>query len=405
MEREALAVAGVNEFGMKLREVKSIIFFENIKTGFWLLSLFVVCFFSLNSRATILSDLHLGLLRPALQDSIYDESSMDPFRVLGNPAWATQESTVAFSTSLMGAGMKTYAAAEETSQLISFVYQERRGRWSFGAFSVLPTSTQPVLDTGSELERSSPWMNMTRQISYAANVSRHWDRLSLGLLLPVYFNASAEARTNLAAADVNTRAKVFLKPALNYGIGARYKLNSKSDLSFSYKEQASAKTEAVFEGNIPLLSLELLFEGESSYAFDPRRLSFAFSRKTSFGFIGARLRFSQWSKFSTPYIVLTNSSLTLVDKSPDGSPKNAWDGLISGLWNISSASKLAVSIGYQESPFSQISSYYDSDQLKLALAYSHRFAGEWSLAGHIRYHLLNRGVSYTLAGLGFGYRI
>ncbi|NCN40367.1 hypothetical protein GW916_03870 [bacterium] len=380
---------------------------EKLTSRIWVKGL-VLSVFLLNSNqsfATILSDLHLGTLRPALQDSIFDEDSDDPFRVIGNPAWATNSSVVALGVTGVGADMNGKAANEDNNYLISFMYQERKGRWGFGAFTVFPSGSQPILDTGSELERASPWMNMTRQISYAANLSRHWERWSLGVLLPVYFNATADVRANLATADVNTRAKLYLKPAVSYGVGGLYRLDKSSTLSITYKEKASAQTTAIFESNIPILSLDLVFEGESSYAFDPRRIAVSYSRDTGFGLWGARLRYSQWSKFSTPYIELTNSSLNIVDASPDGSAKDAWDATVAVLWKSSPDTKWAFSIGYQESPFSQISTYYDSDQVKAAVAYSRKFAGDWSLSSHVRFHLLNRGVYYLMGGLGVAYSI
>ncbi len=375
------------------------------KNGWEIFLLLLVTFLSKNLSATILSDMHLGLMRPALQDSIFDDESEDPYRILGNPAWAPRKSTVAVSSSLVGAQMNSLVPKEDNSYLLSFMYQERKGQWGFGAFSVLPTSTQPILDTGSELQKSSPWMNMTRQISYAANVSRHGEKWSVGLLLPVYFNATAEAQTNLATANVDARARLYLKPKLSYGVGALYRLDDGDSVSLSYKEQATAKATAIFESNIPILSLDLLFEGDSSYAFDPRRLMLSYSQKTSFGYWGARIRYSQWSKFSTPYIEVTESSLTLVDASPSGKAKDAFDGTMAILWKVSPSQKWAFSAGYQESPFSQISSYYDSDQLKLAVAYSYLFPGDWSLSSHFRWHLLNRGASYLMAGFGLSYTL
>lgn len=357
------------------------------------------------SAATLLSDSYLGLLRPVLRDAVPQFVEEDPFQVVGNPAWGVSKSRAALSTSLVGAQMGEQAESEESSAIVAFTFQERKGSWSFGAFSVLPTGAQPVVDTGDETLRTSPWMAMSRQIVYAANLAWHSEKWSFGALVPVYFNALAEARAQLETENVNTRALINLKPTLSYAFGALYSWDERQTFSIMYKEKAQARAEALLQGNIPVLSLDLVFQGESFYSFDPRRVSVGYSSRTSWGAWGAHLRFSQWSQFQTPYVELTTSTLEIRDSSPSGAPSDAWEFTLGSLWQKSKESQWAASVAYQQSPFSRISSYYDSDQLVIGTGYSYMIFDEWQAALSARGHILNRGVFYTWFGLGLRYNL
>jgi hypothetical protein len=364
---------------------------------------------SLDGRATLLSDSFIGLERSALQDALPGFVGDDPFQSVANPAWVPEVSRVALLHTSGLASMNNRAARESTTHVLALALQERKARWSYGFFAILPTGAQAILDTGDPLKRSSPWMNMNRQLLYAANMSRSFDSEAwrVGLLVPVSFDANAVARTRLEAADVRSRASVSLEPRLSWAVGANWSPPTLYGHTFSllYKEVSKAEVQAEIEGNIPLFALDLAFRGESAYGYDPRRVSLNAIKRAALWSFGLRARFSQWSQYSLPFVRVTQSSLEIEDTTPTGRARNTWDLAAGGERWLAPGQALAFSLGWRQSPFKNIDSFHDADHYIVGAGWTAEFSEIWSVSTSLRLHVLDQGVLYTWAGLGLGYRL
>lgn len=359
------------------------------------------------SFATLLSDAFVGKSRGALQDGVPTWDSSDPYEVMGNPSWRSRRSEIAMTHTLMGTSLGNRAQEEELTQVFVFSINQKYSEFSVGAFGFVPTGTQPILDTGSRKDTSSPWSNMTRQMLYAAHVSYQpiQSRWSFGGIIPVSFDTEARASTELQSELIHSRASVYLRPRLSYGIGATFKEVEGFGASLFYKEQSKSKAEAIIEGNIPALDLELYFAGQSFYSFDPRRVSLNFFHQSSGSLLGLRLRYSQWSKYEAPYIIVTDSSLTLRDQEIVVKAENSWDLALAWDQALNQYSSLSTSIGFRQSPFKKIKTLYDADHYIVGLGYRAELFKKWSAALSLRAHILSGGGVYTWTGLGVGYRL
>ncbi|MEO5667394.1 MAG: hypothetical protein ABIR96_04980 [Bdellovibrionota bacterium] len=362
-----------------------------------------------SAHATLLSDSFLGFERSALQDALPGTAGDDPFQSIANPAWVPETSRVALLHTTGVAALNSKASKEKAIQLLALVIQERKARLSYGFFAILPSGSQAIVDTGDSLGRSSPWMNMNRQLLYAANVSRSFSDESyrIGVLVPVTFDAQATARTKLATADVDSRASVSLTPHLSWALGAQAHPVSMPKWAFSllYKEISQAHVNADIEGNIPLLALDLTFRGESAYSYDPRRLSLNAVYSALPWNLGVRVRYSQWSNYELPFVKVTDSSLLIEDTMPTGKAMNSWDVALGAEKALDRAEVLAFSLGWRQSPFKKIESFHDTDHAILGMGWSREFSELWSLSATLRFHILSGGVLYSWGGLGLGYRL
>jgi|GEM_PF-2509868 len=362
-----------------------------------------------SAQASLLSDSFIGLSRGALQDATPTWDNSDPYQVMGNPAWFAKRSEVSALYSVAASSLGSDAQKEDPSQLLVFSLVKLYGDFAIGAIAFLPTSAQPILDTGNAEESSSPWMNMTRQLLYAGHFAYRpqgapW---SLGVMLPLYFDATVTASSQLETSDVNSRASVVLTPRLSYGIGFSYEEDPSEGwgAGLYYKERSRSRAQASIEGNIPVLSLDLLFEGESFYSFDPRRLSANVYHRSLGNVWGLRARFSNWVEYRTPFIRVTDSSLVLSDRDPIGKSKNTWDIALSWDHALNEISSLSSSLGYRPTPFEEVPSFYDADHYIVGLGYRVTFASDWNLATSLRVHILDTGHVYTWGSLGVGYRL
>jgi len=361
------------------------------------------------TRATILSDSFLGLEQGALQGALPGRIGNDPFQSFSNPAWAPEFSGVGLVHTSVLSHLNGRAAFEKPSQLMALALQERKNTLGYGFFAMIPSGAQPILDTGDPLERSSPWVNMNRQLVYAANFSKSFadESLRVGLLVPVTFDAEAMATTHLETADLQSRASVSLKPHLSWALGTHFTPASLKNWGFSlfYKEPSRAQVKAEIEGNVPLLSLDLNFQGESAYAYDPRRASLNVIHQEGPWSLGFRARYSQWSKYALPFVVVTNASLNIEDTTPEGKAENTWDFALGAERGIGESQLLALSLGWKQSPFKKIDMFHDADHYILGMGWMMEFSKIWSLSTTVRFHVLDQGVLYTWAGLGLGYRL
>lgn len=364
---------------------------------------------AVSAQATILSDSFLGLEQGALQGALPGRIGNDPFQSISNPAWAPEFSGVGVLHTSVLSHLNGRAAPESTSQLMALALQERKDSLSYGFFAMIPTGAQPILDTGDPLERSSPWMNMNRQLVYAGNFSKSFlsQSLRIGVLIPVTFDADAMAKTRLETADVQSRASVSLKPRLSWALGAHYRPASMENWGFSlfYKEPSRAQVRAEIEGNVPLLTLDLNFQGESAYAFDPRRISVNIVHDEGPWSLGLRGRYSQWSKYALPFVVVTNATLDIEDTTPAGKAQNTWDLALGAERALGERQVLAFSLGWKQSPFKNIEMFHDADHYILGMGWMIEFSKIWSVSTTVRFHALDQGVLYTWAGLGLGYRL
>jgi hypothetical protein len=364
---------------------------------------------SLATHATLLSDSFLGFGRSALQDALPPRAGNDPFQGFGNPSWVPESSRAGLVHTSGVASLNDRAANEKTTHVLALALQLRAERLSYGFFAIVPTGAQAILDTGDARARTSPWMNMDRQLLYAANVSRSFgeDRYRLGLLLPVSFNADASARTQLATTDVQSRAIVSLKPRVSWGLGLQATPfeDTRWSLSLFYKEASRADMKAEVAANVPLFGLDLSFLGESAYSYDPRRLCVNLVHADTAWSYGLRARYSQWSKFELPFVRVTESTLVIEDAVPSGRAKDVWDLALGAERRLAETQALALSLGWRQTPFAEVSSFHDSDQLILGLGWNGDVSSLWSLSTTLRLHVLDQGVLYTWVGLGVGYRL
>jgi len=362
-----------------------------------------------SAQATLLSDSFLGFGRAALQDALPAVAGDDPFQSVANPAWVPEKSRVALVHTSGLAYLNGHAPTEKSTQLLAIAMQERKERLSYGFFAIIPTGSQAILDTGDPLKRSSPWMNMNRQLLYAANISRSFaeDSWRAGLLVPVTFDSNAEASTRLEASDVRSRASVSLRPRMSWALGVHARPPSLGEWAFSvfYKEPSQAQVQAEIEGNVPLLGLDLMFVGESAYSYDPRRLSVNVLRLSKPWSFGMRARYSQWSNYELPFVRVTESSLLVEDTIPAGSARDVWDFAVGAERGLAATQALALSLGWRQSPFTQIEAFHDADHYIVGVGWSAEFSELWSLSTSLRFHVLDQGVLYTWAGLGLGYRL
>jgi hypothetical protein len=360
-------------------------------------------------QGSLLSDSFLGFSRSALQDASPTWDNSDPYQSVGNPAWFAAQSEVSVVYSITEASLGDRAQKEDATQLLVLSLIKNYSSLSFGGLAFMPVSGQPLLDTGNVEERSSPWMNMNRQLLYAGHAAYrpHGSDFSVGLLLPLYFDAQAMATSRLATSDVNSRAQVRLIPRLSLGLGFSYEnlWSPGWGMSVYYKERSRARAQASIEGNIPLLSLDLLFKGESFYSFDPRRLSVNLFHRDAQSVWGLRVRFSNWAEYQTPYVRLTDSSLVLSDRIPPGRSHNKWDFALSWDQALSPTSSFSASMGYRPTPFKSVPSFFDADHYILGAGYRQKMSEDWDFAGSLRVHILGSGQFYTWAGLGVGYSL
>lgn len=359
------------------------------------------------SHATLLSDSFLGFGRAALQDAL--APTTDPFCSIANPAWAPDVSRLGIVYTAGSASLRSRAVKEKDVHLVAMTLQERGPVWSYGFFAILPTGAQPILDTGDPLARTAPWMNMNRQLLYAASVSRAFanEQYRVGLLVPVTFDAEATASTRLETNDVQSRASVYLRPRLSWSLGvvAAPENLENWEFSFLYKEPSQAKVDATIDANVPVFALDLLFSGESAYSFDPRRVSLGTRFESGPWSYGMRLRFSNWADYDLPYVRVTEASLVIEDAVPMGKAQDAWDLALGAENHLSESESLAFSVGWRQSPFKLIPSFYDADHGILGAGWRKEFSEAWTVSTTLRFHIFEGGALYTWGGLGLGYRI
>jgi hypothetical protein len=358
-----------------------------------------------------LEDQFHGFSRSAHMDSLPPRNGDDPFSVAENPATASEENVLAAAYGRLDWNRPndTSVSGNSGAGVLATAFNYRFPRKNFGFFflSTLPMDRQAILDTGDPSMKRFVWDHFTREISYLPGFQ--WTSEngahSVGLSLPLYFNARAAATLALDPADADARTQVFMAPSISYRLGYRYR-NSNNEFSIFYRERQKAEAEIIFESDLPLLGTSYEIKGISDYLVAPRRIGASYSKFLEGWDLGMHVSWIQWSQVTSPFIRITESSPTLVTQNPSLHAHDRLFVSLGGRRHLSKTQSLSGGLGYRPGPFAKNSAFYSPNEYILGFSW-HRAFEElgWALNVGLRAHLMPEKSFYTWLTVGLGFRL
>ncbi len=364
------------------------------------------------AHALSLEDQFHGYARTAHMDALSPKDGDDPFSVGGNPATAAQENIFAASYGRLDWKKPDGRSVEGSSGAgvlaMAFNYRIPRSRFGFFFLSTMPLDRQAILDTGDASDQRFVWDHFTREISYLPGFQ--WSSVdeahSVGLSLPLFFNARATAALNLDPDDADARAQVFMAPSVSYRVGYRYR---KPDYEFSlfYRELQKAEAEIVFESDLPLLNTSYEIEGASDYLVAPRRIGGSLSIFLDGAWdFGMNLTWIQWSKVTSPFIRIIDSTPTLTTQNPTLQAKDSFFTALALRKHLSKIQNFSAGLGWRPGPFAKNSPFYSPTEWILGLSWHRAFEDlGWTMNLGLRSHFMPQKSFYTWLSLGLGFRL
>ena len=274
--------------------------------------------------------------------------------------------------------------------------------------STVPVDRQAILDTGDATESRFVWNHFAREISYLAGVawSSESENHSIGISVPVLFNARATATLALDPADADARAQVFMAPSVSYRLGYRYHSGG-NDFSLVYRERQKAEAQIYFQSDLPLLATSYEIEGVSDYLVAPRRVEASFATELNDVWeMGLRLSWIQWSEVSSPFIEIVNSTPTLVNQSSPLNGKDRFFASIGARLQVSKIESWTFGAGFRPGIYQSTTPFYSPNEWILGAAYRRAIPSMgWESHVGLRAHLLSKASFYTWLSLGLGFHL
>gem|GEM_PF-3221109 len=341
-------------------------------------------------------ELLLGGANVSSLGALSSYSHNEAWALAHNPAWQLEKTQLSFSSAYQ-------YSTESSARHSRHVNVSWSGKWknfSLASLAYFPVGEISHIESASATEKQSFWSHrsQTPQMLFATNYQITKSH-SVGLSVPLYFEASSNARFDFSDEGTNSKVESSFRPLLSWGFGwsSRWKAVR---TSLAYWHRVQAKLNMNIEGELPLSAFsddpfQIMASGELSYFFSPSQLNLNIESRLSKKFTMALLlQRTWWQAMPSPYLKLSYFLPKLKSQTHDFKSRNTFDFALATKYKLKSYLDLIFAYRFRRSPFSALpNNYFDSNQSIVGLGALFSIQ-KFVLGWHQRINFLSSGQKH-----------